>query len=197
MTVRDMVYVLEKAQHPDRMRLFARVLKHKNLAVRLDVMGTIARGRSNESRKLIAEALKDENAQVRLQAARLLPEYDRELAYADLVSVVKHRDFQKRSPEEKAAFYSALGSTGLASAMSFMTQALAERARFWNRARVLDHKLLAVHGLAGVQSIQSYKALQAAVEDRTQPPEVLMAARKALAETRRKLFGDRAPPEAS
>ncbi len=197
MTVRDMVYVLEKAQHPDRMRLFARVLKHKNLAVRLDVMGTIARGRSNESRKLIAEALKDENAQVRLQAARLLPEYDRELAYADLVSVVKHRDFQKRSPEEKAAFYSALGSTGLASAMSFMTQALAERARFWNRARVLDHKLLAVHGLAGVQSIQSYKALQATVEDRTQPPEVLMAARKALAETRRKLFGDRAPPEAS
>jgi hypothetical protein len=197
MTVRDMVYVLEKGQHPDRMRFFAKVLKHKNLAVRLDVMGTIARGRSNDSRRLIAEALKDENAQVRIQAARLLPEYDREQAYADLVSVVKHRDFQKRSPEEKAALYSALGSTGIPSAMSFMTQALAERPRFWNRTRVLDHKLLAVHGLAGVQSIQSYKALQATVEDRTQPPEVLVAARKALAETRRKLFGDRAPLEAS
>jgi hypothetical protein len=197
MTVRDMVYVLEKGQHPDRTRFFAKVLKHKNLAVRLDVMGTIARGRSNDSRRLIAEALKDENAQVRIQAARLLPEYDRELAYADLVSVVKHREFPRRSPEEKAAVYSALGSTGIPSAMSFMTQALAERSRFWNRTRVLDHKLLAVHGLAGVQSIQSYKALQATVEDRTQPPEVLMAARKALAETRRKLFGDRAPLEAS
>jgi hypothetical protein len=77
-----------------------------------------------------------------------------------------------------------------------MTQLLAETAQLWNRARVLEEKLLAVHGLAGVQSIQSYKALQAVVEDRSQPSEVLVAARRALAETRRKLFGDAAPPEA-
>jgi len=196
MTVRDMVYVLERAQHPDRMQFFGRVLKHRNLAVRLDVMGTIARGRSVESRRLIAEALKDENAQVRVQAARLLPEYDREQAYRELVSVAKSRDFKKRSAEEQAAFYTALGSTGLPAAISLMTQLLAEKAQLWNRARVLEEKLLAVHGLAGVQSIQSYKALQAVVEDRRQPSEVLVAARRALAETRKKLFGDAAPPEA-
>ncbi len=196
MTVRDMVYVLERAQHPDRMQFFGRVLKHRNLAVRLDVMGTIARGRSVESRRLIAEALKDENAQVRVQAARLLPEYDREQAYRDLVTVAKRKDFKKRSVEEQAAFYTALGSTGLAAAISLMTQLLAEKPQIWNRSRVLEEKLLAVHGLAGVQSIQSYKALQAVVEDRGQPSEVLVAARRALAETRRKLFGDAAPPEA-
>jgi hypothetical protein len=195
MTVRDMVYVLERAQHPDRMQFFGRVLKHRNLAVRLDVMGTIARGRSVESRRLIAEALKDENAQVRVQAARLLPEYDREQAYQELVSVVKRKEFKKRSTEEQAAFYTALGSTGLPTAISLMTQLLAEKAQLWNRSRVLEEKLLAVHGLAGVQSIQSYKALQAVVEDRAQPSEVLVAARRALAETRRKLFGDAAPPE--
>jgi hypothetical protein len=195
MTVRDMVYVLERAQHPDRMQFFGRVLKHRNLAVRLDVMGTIARGRSLESRRLIAEALKDDNAQVRVQAARLLPEYDREQAYQQLVAVVKGSQFKKRSPEEQAAFYTALGSTGLPIALSWMTQLLAEKAQLWNRARVLEEKLLAVHGLAGVQSIQSYKALQAVVEDRGQPSEVLVAARRALAETRRKLFGDAAPPE--
>lgn len=197
MTVRDMVYVLERAQHPDRMQFFGRVLKHRNLAVRLDVMGTIARGRSIESRRLIAEALKDENAQVRVQAARLLPEYDREQAYQALVSVVKSKGFKKRSTEEQAAFYTALGSTGLPTAISLMTQLLAEKAQLWSRARVLEDKLLAVHGLAGVQSIQSYKALQAVLEDRSQPAEVLVAARRALAETRRKLFGDAAPPEAS
>ena len=197
MTVRDMVYVLERAQHPDRMQFFGRVLKHRNLAVRLDVMGTIARGRSVESRRLIAEALKDENAQVRVQAARLLPEYDREQAYKELVSVVKGKDFKKRSAEEQAAFYTAVGSTGVPTAISLMTQLLAEKAQLWNRARVLDDKLLAVHGLAGVQSIQSYKALQSLLEDRSQPSEVLVAARRALAETRRKLFGDAAPPEAA
>ncbi len=197
MTVRDMVYVLERAQLPDRMQLFGRVLKHKNLAVRLDVMGTIARGRSVESRRLIAGALRDENAQVRVQAARLLPEYDREQAYLNLIAVVKHKDFKHRSAEEQAAFYTALGSTGLPAAFSLMTQLLAEKPQLWNRSRVVEDKLLAVHGLAGVQSIQSYKALQAVAEDRTQPSEVLVAARRALAETRRKLFGDAAPPEAS
>ena len=35
--------VVERAQHPDRTQFFGRVLKHRNLAVRLDVMGTIAR----------------------------------------------------------------------------------------------------------------------------------------------------------
>jgi len=197
MTVRDMVYVLERAQHPDRMQFFGRVLKHKNLAVRLDVMGTVARDRSVESRRLISEALKDENAQVRVQAARLLPEYDREQAYLELVNVVRGKDFKKRSAEEQAAFYTALGSTGLPTAISLMTQLLGAKAQLWNRARVLEEKLLAVHGLAGVQSIQSYKALQAVVEDRSQPSEVLVAARRALGETRRRLFGDVAPPEAS
>jgi hypothetical protein len=195
MTVRDMVYVLERAQHPERMTFFGKVLKHRNLAVRLDVMGTIARGRSVESRRLIAEALKDENAQVRVQAARLLPEYDREHAYQDLVAVVRSKDFKKRSVEEQAAFYTAVGSTGLPAAMSLMTQLLSEKAQLWNRGRVLEEKLLAVHGLAGVQSIQSYRALQAVTEDRSQPTEVLVAARRALGETRRKLFGDAAPPE--
>ena len=197
MTVRDMVYVLERAQHPDRMQFFGRVLKHKNLAVRLDVMGTIARGRTAESRKLIAEALKDENAQIRVQAARLLPEYDREKAYLDLMAVMKDKHFRRRSAEEQAAFYTALGSTGLPTAISLMTQLLAEKPQLWNRARVLESKLLAVHGLAGVQSLQSFKALQATVDDRAQPPEVLVAARRALAETRKKLFGDAASPEAS
>ncbi|HSP18586.1 MAG TPA: HEAT repeat domain-containing protein [Myxococcaceae bacterium] len=195
MTVRDMVYVLERAQHPERMQFFGRVLKHRNLAVRLDVMGTIARGRSAESRRLIAEALKDDNAQVRVQAARLLPEYDREQGYQDLVAVVKSKDFKKRSAEEQAAFYTSLGSTGLPAAMSFMSQLLSEKAQIWNRGRVVEDKLLAIHGLAGVQSIQSYKALQAVTEDRGQPSEVLVAARRALGETRKRLFGDAPPPE--
>ncbi len=188
-TVRDMVYILERAQVQDRLKLFARVLRHKNLAVRLEVMNIIARGRSNESRKLIAQALKDENVQVRMLAARLLPEYDRDQAYLELLFHIRHREFRRRTAEERAAFYTALGSTGIPAAVSLMQQMLAARSRLWNRRRVLDEKLLAVHGLAGVLSIQSYKALQQLTEDNSQPPEVMSTARRALAETRRALFG--------
>jgi hypothetical protein len=189
-TVRDMVYILERAQVQDRLKLFARVLRHKNLAVRLEVMNIIARGRSNESRKLIAQALRDENIQVRMLAARLLPEYDRDQAYLELLFHIRQREFRKRTPDERASFYTALGSTGIPAAVSLMQQMLAARPRLWNRRRVLDEKLLAVHGLAGVLSIQSYKALQLVTDDRSQPSEVLSTARRALAETRRALFGD-------
>jgi hypothetical protein len=189
-TVRDMVYILERAQLPDRLKLFARVLRHKNLAVRLEVMSIIARGRSNESRKLIAQALRDENVQMRMLAARLLPEYDRDQAYSELLFHIRQAEFRKRTAEERAAFYTALGSTGIPAAVSLMQQMLAAHPRLWNKKRVLDEKMLAVHGLAGVLSLQSYKALQQIIDDHGQPPEVLSAARRALAETRRALFGD-------
>ena len=50
-------------------------------------------------------------------------------------------------------------------------------------------------GLAGACSIQSYKALQSVLEDKSQPVEVLSAARKAMYQTKKILFGDTASTE--
>ena len=55
---------------------------------------------------------------------------------------------------------------------------------------MLEDKLLAVAGLAGGCSIPAYKALQGVVEDKSQPVEVLTAARKAMYQTKKTLFGD-------
>ena len=55
---------------------------------------------------------------------------------------------------------------------------------------MLEDKLLAVAGLAGACSIQAYKALQGVVEDKSQPIEVLNAARKAMYQTKKTLFGE-------
>jgi hypothetical protein len=194
-TVRDMVYILEKSQHPERIKMFGQVLKGRNLVVKLEVMNIIARGRTGEARKLIADALADPIAQVRMLAARLLPEFDREKAYTELVRMARDASFDKKTPEEKAAIYQAIGSTGLPGAISMMTQMLATKPTLLNKKRVLDDKLLAIHGLAGAGSIQSYKALQSVVEDKTQPVEVLTAARKVMYQTKKALFGDSALPE--
>lgn len=189
-TVRDMVFILEKSGHPDRIKMFGQVLKHRNLAVRLDAMHVIAHGQTGEARRLIQEALGDPSPQVRMLAARLLPEFDRDRAYLDLLRAVKESSFEKKTPEEKAAFYSALGSTGLPGALSFLQTLLAARSNLLNRHRVLNDKLLAVAGLGGAESIQALKLLQAVVEDKNQPVEVLVAARKAIYQTRKALFGD-------
>ncbi|HEX8441201.1 HEAT repeat domain-containing protein [Archangium sp.] len=194
-TVRDMVYILEKSNHPDRVKMFGLVLLNKNLAVKLEVMNIIARGRTPEARKLILEALNDSVTQVRMVAARLLPEFDRDKAYVDLMRLLKDPNLDKKSIEERTAIYTALGSTALPGAISMMLQVLAVKPTLLNKKKVMEDKLLAVAGLAGACSIQSYKALQGVVEDKSQPAEVLSAARKAMYQTKKILFGDTATTE--
>ncbi|MCE9671462.1 HEAT repeat domain-containing protein [Myxococcus stipitatus] len=194
-TVRDMVYVLEKSNHPDRIKMFGQVLKSPNLVVKLEVIGIIGRGRTGEARRLIAEALTDPIAQVRMTAARMLPEFDRDKAFTDLMRLVRDPGFEKKSPDERMALYHAVGSTGTPAALSHMQQLLAVKPSLLNKKRVLEEKLLAINGLAGACSIQSYKMLQTVVEDRGQPVELLTAARKAMYQTRKTLFGDSALPE--
>jgi hypothetical protein len=194
-TVRDMVYILEKSNHPDRVKMFGLVLLNKNLAVKLEVMNIIARGRSPEARKLITEALNDSVGQVRMLAARLLPEFDRDKAYVELVRLIRDPAFEKKSYEERTAVFTALGSTALSGALSLMLQMLSVKPTMLNKKKVLEDKLLAIAGLAGACSIQAYKALQGVVEDKTQPVEVLTAARKAMYQTKKILFGDTATTE--
>jgi hypothetical protein len=194
-SVRDMVYILEKCQHPERLKMFVQVLKGKNLVVKLEVMNIIARGQTGESRKLIVDLLNDPISQVRMQAARLLPEFDPEKAYVDLMRIVRDPGFEKKTPDERAALYAALGATGIPNAFTLLTQLLAVKPTLLNKKKVLDDKLLAIQGLATACNVHAYKVLQGVVEDKSQPVEVLTAARKAMYQTRKTLFGDSAQSE--
>ncbi|MFY2557885.1 HEAT repeat domain-containing protein [Corallococcus terminator] len=194
-TVRDMVYVLEKSNHPERIKMFGLVLKSPNLVVKLEVINIIGRGRTGEARRLIFEALADPVSQVRMVAAKMLPEFDRDKAFSDLMRVIREPTFDKKTPDERTAFYMAVGATGTPGALSHMQQLLAVKPSLLNKKRVLDDKMLAIAGLQGACSIQSYKMMQTILEDRTQPVELLTAARKAMYQTRKTLFGDSALPE--
>jgi hypothetical protein len=191
-TVRDMVHILEKSGHPDRIKMFAEVLQHKNLAVKLDALNVIAHGHSWEARRLVVEALSDAHPQVRMCAARLLPDFDRDKAFLDLSRMIRDPSFEKRSAEEKTAFYAALGSTGLPAALAMLSQILGARPTLLNKKKILEDKLLAVGGLAAASSIHALKLLQALLEDKSQPPELLMATRRAIYQTKKVLLGDTA-----
>ena len=135
-------------------------------------------------------------AQPRTLGVRLLPEFDRDKAYVDLVRLVREGSFEKKSPEERTAIYAALGATALPGALSMLLQVLAIKPTLLNKKKVIEDKLLAVAGLAGACSIPAYKALQGVVEDKSQPVEVLTAARKAMYQTKKTLFGESASEEA-
>jgi hypothetical protein len=187
---RDMVFILDRSNHPERLKFFAALLKSKNLALRLDVMAIIAKGRTGEARKLIAAMLHDDNPQVRMQAARVLPEFDRDQACRDLLNVIRDREaFERRDPEEQEALYAAVGATGVAAAANWFAEALRTKSGLFNKQRVLDDKLRAIAGLGGAATIQAAKLLQALAEDQTQPPEIQHQARIQLARVRKQLIG--------
>lgn len=186
---RDMVYVLDRANHPDKLKFFGSVLKSKNLALRLEVMGIIARGRTGEARNLIALMLHDENMQVRLQAARVLPEFDRDRGFTDLLALVKSKSFEGRSPQEKEGLYAAIGATGMTGAIAYFTQLLQAKAGLFNKQKSIADKQLAIAGLGAACTIQVAKLLQEVAEDTTQPPEVSSAAAAQSARVRSELLG--------
>jgi len=187
--VRNMIYVLDRSNHPDKIRFFATVLKSRNLAVKLEVMGIIARGRTGEARKMIAAMLEDDTQQVRVQAARVLPEFDREKAFLDMMKLVKDPKFEKRTPEEHEAIYSAIGSTGVTGAIGYFTQILQVKGGLFNKDKVKQDKILAVAGLGGACNIRTAKLLQEVIEDKSQPPEVVNHAKRHLGRVRKALFG--------
>lgn len=187
---RDLVYILDRSGHPEKLKFFQSLLKSRNLALKLEVMAIIAKGRTGEARNMVASLLTDPIMQVRIQAARVLPEFDREKAFVDLMKLVKEKDFEEKKPEEREALYIAIGSTGLGGAIAYFSQLLQTKAGLFNKQRIIGDKLLAVAGLGGAGTIQTAKLLQEVAEDKSQPAEVVKAARIHLARVRKQLFGN-------
>ncbi len=188
--VRDMVYVLDRANVPDKVRYFARVMQTDNLANKLEVLSIIAKGRTVETRAFVVGLLDDPQWQVRAQAARVLPEFDRERAFVDLMRLVADKGrWEQRTPAEREAFYAAIGITGVPSALQYFTQLLSQKSGLFDKKRITDEKLLAVAGLASAATIQAAKLLQDVVDDRSQPSEVVNAAKVQLAKVKRALMG--------
>lgn len=191
--VRDMIYVIDKCDFADKMIYFGETLKNPNLAVRLEVLAILSRSKSEQCRRFIVTALDDQNPQMRVQAAKVLPNMSPAKALNDLMRVIKAPTFEKRELKERTALYEALGITGQQGALSHFIQMLSVKGLL-HRAKIKEDKLLAVAGLGQMPSIPAYKALQATVEDKANDAEVLSAARRALYTMKKTLFGDQPDP---
>lgn len=191
-TVRDMIFVLDRSNHPEKLKFFGQVLESPNLALKLEAMSIIARGRTEGARKLVSQCLEDSNLQVRMTAARVLPEFDRDKAYADLSKVIRDEKFAKKTAEEKQMLYAALGSTGVAGALSYFQQILQTKGGLFNKAKISEDKLLALHGLAGAGTIQALKFLNEVADDKSVDEAVSSQARVLAFRLKKALFGDAA-----
>jgi hypothetical protein len=175
--VRDMISVLDRSNHPDKIRFFESVLQSDNLTHKLEVMAIIAKGKTGEARNLIARMLHDASQPVRMQAARVLPAFGAERAMNELLTIIHDKAFEKRELPEKEAFFAALGSTGTPGALTFFEERLETKAGLLNRKHVLEDKMLAIVGLAGRVSQGAVDRLTAHAQNAQHAPEVRQAAR--------------------
>ncbi len=194
--VRDMLYILEKIDVPDRAKLFEGALRNSNMAVRLETIGIIAKSRTEANRGLLVQALGDASGQVRAHAARALVKFDADRGFQDLQRMVRSPEFGKRAVEDRKAIYAAIGSSQLPAALSLLAQMIQQKGGIFNKRKVAEEKLLAIAGLAECPSLASFKLLQAESADKGNEDEVLTAARRAMGLVRRQLFGAEAPPAA-
>jgi HEAT repeat protein len=188
--VHDMLYVIDKCDFPDKLKIFGQALKSQNLAVRLEALGIISKSRTEGARKLVVDALVDGAPQVRVGAARALANFDREKTVVELMRVIKTPEFEKRELSERLGFYYALGSTNAQGALTFFQSMLQVKANLFNKKKVVEDKILAVKGLEGAASLVAFKLLQAVSEEKNLDPELLNAVRKAMFTVKKSLFGD-------
>jgi len=187
--VRDMMYILDRIDAPDKIRIFGLALKNPNLAVRLEALGVIARSRTEECRQLVTDCLSDENAQMRIQAARLLPTYDEQKAYQVLSKLIRTDAFGNRDLKERIQVFGALGSTLQPGALSLFGDMLKQKGLLARRIPKED-QLLAIAGLTHIPAIPSFQLLQAEAERKSNAPEVITAAKRGMAAVRKELFGE-------
>lgn len=187
--VRDMLTIIERLDPPNKLEIYGQVLKHPSLPVKLEAFGVVSKSRTEQCRRFVVEALGDGNQQLRILAARALPNYGGEKALADLIKIAKAPEFEKKAWEEKANFYQAMGMTQLPAAMQYFQFLLAQKSLF-QRAKIREGKLLAIAGLGACVALASYKILQGEVENKANEPEVLTAARRSMYEVKKQLFGE-------
>lgn len=188
--VRDMLYIIDKLKPGNKSRILARLLKHPNLALRLEALKSIGDGSEMEASAYIMTAMKDSDAQVRATAAMLLPNFDQGVAKRTLLAAVKDPGFADKSDREQVAVYAGLAATDAPDALHFFRDELQHTGLIGRKHR-LEQKRNMIRGMAETGTISAYRLLN---EFRTvvREEELVPVVERACARLRQRLLGESA-----
>lgn len=190
--VKDMLYVLDRINPPEKFALFAHVLKHPNAVLRLETLTIIGKNQSDECWEQIKGVfLESEDAQMRAQAARLLPHHAPEKCVPLLMAAATAGEaFEQRTEAEKKAIFAALALVGVAETQRFLTDTLMQKGGLFGKKKVDEMKLLAISGLTAAPSLPTLQLLAEVAKDpKRHGEEVSGAARQAAIAMQARLLG--------
>jgi len=186
--VRDMLYIIDKLNPPDKLAIISRLLEHPNLLIRLEALQALGNSGDQSCLQYVMKALNDKETQMRMTAARLLINFDMARASRTLLTIVRSPDFSKRSSQEMQAFYAALVSCGTPDAINFFREELRETSRLAKK-KLIEHKKELINGLALSSSITAYKLLKAELGEGIKEDEVRELAERVCARLKERLLG--------
>jgi hypothetical protein len=189
--VKDMLYVIDKINPPEKFALFAHVLKHPNAVLRLETLTIIGRNPSEECWDQIQRVfVESEDPQMRAQAARLLPNYGAERGMPLLMAAVQPESFEQRTDPEKKAIFSAVALIGSPDAMQFLSNLIMQKQGIFGKKKTDEVKELVIGALSAAPSIPVLQMLAEVAKDpKRHGPEIAELARGAAITMKQKLLG--------
>ncbi|MDP2343730.1 MAG: HEAT repeat domain-containing protein [Deltaproteobacteria bacterium] len=191
--VKDVVYVIDKINPPNKFAIFAQILEHPNAILRLETLAVIGRNGTDDCFEYIARAVKSHpDAQMRAQAARMLPNFAPEKSASMLLQIVQADTFDKIIDAEKKALFSALVQLRTPNVDTFIAGVMEAKASLFGKRKVDDLKLLIIAGFEGSPSIAAITLLNAVAEDagKRHSKDVRESAKAALTNVKARLVGN-------
>lgn len=109
--VRQILFILEKINHPSTPTYLENLVTHPDLRLREATLQLLAQY-GEKSKDLIVKFLKDPAAEIRARACVLFARITKQQGAKPLMEIILSEEFYKRDFDEKASFFRALGETG-------------------------------------------------------------------------------------
>lgn len=189
--VKDMIYVIDKINPGNKFAIFASVLEHPNAILRLETLAVLGKNGSDECFDYIAKVIKQHpDAQMRSQAARMLPNFPPDKGAGLLLDLVRAESFDKLSDPEKKALFAAVIQLRAAQTEKFIADIFEQKSGFLAKKKVDDMKLLAIGGIESAPSIPGLQLLaQVAQDSKKHSKDVMESARAAAINVKARLLG--------
>jgi serine/threonine-protein kinase len=172
---------LEVSGAVERKSVFQRLLGRRDVELTLQVMTGRAMAGGAEVLALLEAALGDREERVRVHAASLISSSGDPRLLQSMLSQVSQSAFDKRTDEERTAWWVAILSTlNATSALGAAAEQLEQKTTLFARKRSVAVKLAVVAGLKAAGSEGARLLLERTAANAAQPDEVVEAARAAL-----------------
>ncbi len=191
--VKDMLYVIDKIDPPEKYQIFSHVLGHPNAILRLETLSLIGRHDNEQCFDIIKTTLlQHEDAQMRSQAARCLPNFTIERSVPVLLDAVRPERLEGLEEPERKALFTALGQTQSKETQGYLFGILDSKSGLFNRRKMDDLKMLAIFALEANPSMPSLaKLADVAKDQKRNSKEVCESARAAVIQMQARIVGGR------